>query len=63
MFYQIIAHLDKKFNFATVSAHSDSAEKNALLTGRVEQTQASSCSSFLEEPLNFSGSACDGGIF
>ncbi|WP_281558427.1 hypothetical protein [Thalassomonas sp. RHCl1] len=63
MFYQVIALLDKKFNIATVSAYSDSAEKSALLAGHLEQTQPSPCSSFFEDPLNFSGSACDGGIF
>lgn len=63
MFYQLIAHLDKKLNFATVSAYSDSVEKNDLLTKQFEQTQPGNYSSWLADSLNLAENNGDGGRF
>ncbi|WDE10298.1 hypothetical protein [Thalassomonas haliotis] len=57
MFYQLIARLDKKLNFATVSAHSDGGKKNDLPTEHLGQRQPRGCSSWLEDSLNLSESA------
>jgi len=62
MLYQLIARLDKQFNFDTVCAHGEAGSQNELLLPQDGLAQASRCSTWLEDSLSLSENAYDGGI-